>query len=102
MIRRPPRFTLFPSATLYRSLRYYGTVRLPVPVHRRRMSLGLSRRGLRLFSPRQAQDLPVLERSEYPKPELQTPLNLACRLPLEECPTSSAPPPTRPPSPPFR
>ena len=42
-------------------LRYYGTVRLPVPVHRRRMSLGLSRRGLRLFSPRRAQDLPVLE-----------------------------------------
>src|SRR2546426_8955008 len=88
MIRRPPRSTLFPYTTLFRSHLWHAT--------RRRVEAGLSRRY--------AQELqrPILPggnarglsatggasgdsgRSEEHTSELQSPCNLVCRLLLEK------------------
>src|SRR5256885_10372596 len=69
MIRRPPRSTLFPYTTLFRS------VRRPV----RRCSL----QPIRTVSqPRQSD--PDSARSEEHTSELQSPCNLVCRLLLEK------------------
>src|SRR5256885_11591089 len=64
MIRRPPRSTLFPYTTLFRSARPCGTA--AAPRSRRRF------RGTRSF------------RSEEHTSELQSPCNLVCRLLLEK------------------
>src|SRR6266571_5395005 len=61
MIRRPPRSTLFPYTTLFRS-RPGTTCRLPPPRSGRR----------------------VLRRSEEHTSELQSHVNLVCRLLLEK------------------
>src|SRR5256885_16208465 len=68
MIRRPPRSTLFPYTTLFRSPR------------------GLGRRRLRLDRPRpvRARHAPRRQRSEEHTSELQSPCNLVCRLLLEK------------------
>src|SRR5256885_13087803 len=69
MIRRPPRSTLFPYTTLFRSQRQDAV--------RRRGRLSLQRRervGRR----------PELVRSEEHTSELQSPCNLVCRLLLEK------------------
>src|SRR6266850_6934861 len=63
MIRRPPRSTLFPYTTLFRSRRR-GSPRPP------------ARRALRAPPPR--------ARSEEHTSELQSPCNLVCRLLLEK------------------
>src|SRR5438876_4407104 len=63
MIRRPPRSTLFPYTTLFRS-------RVP-PGTRQRRGLKAERRGHRL-------------RSEEHTSELQSPVHLVCRLLLEK------------------
>src|SRR5258708_34968512 len=68
MIRRPPRSTLFPYTTLFRS------VRLPARLSR----LGISRH---CYPQRRAG--PVL-RSEEHTSELQSPDHLVCRLLLEK------------------
>src|SRR3989454_6104486 len=87
MIRRPPRSTLFPYTTLFRSLRRYGVVfrrvvqreSLLVPwrdvlrVYRRLEARGEIRGG-RFVS----------GRSEEHTSELQSPCNLVCRLLLEK------------------
>src|SRR5260370_24745981 len=69
MIRRPPRSTLFPYTTLFRSklrpLRIAGSRRLPAT------------------GPRQHRSQPGL-RSEEHTSELQSHLNLVCRLLLEK------------------
>src|SRR2546426_7521599 len=81
MIRRPPRSTLFPYTTLFRSRRS-GRRRIPA-LHttperdlrmdsRRRGQAGLRRAG-------QAES-----RSEEHTSELQSPCNLVCRLLLEK------------------
>src|SRR2546426_6966023 len=73
MIRRPPRSTLFPYTTLFRSLRR----RRPA----RRRALGWDRRsglGVRCAAK------PALGRSEEHTSELQSPCNLVCRLLLEK------------------
>src|SRR5438094_28199 len=67
MIRRPPRSTLFPYTTLFRS----GSGRRPVR----------SRTGSDLRRPRQRRDL---GRSEEHTSELQSPYDLVCRLLLEK------------------
>src|SRR5256885_11988445 len=77
MIRRPPRSTLFPYTTLFRSVEVDG-----------------SRRGLPLAGGRGGRDfldlLPLLglglpaHRSEEHTSELQSPCNLVCRLLLEK------------------
>src|SRR5256885_9801480 len=71
MIRRPPRSTLFPYTTLFRSLRGGAEERAAAGArhhHDRR-------------DPRQAGDV---DRSEEHTSELQSPCNLVCRLLLEK------------------
>src|SRR5258708_21971665 len=69
MIRRPPRSTLFPSTTLFRSLR--------------QIEDGLARlKTLTENSP--PAPAPTLVRSEKHTSELQSPDHLVCRLLLEK------------------
>src|SRR5260370_6808963 len=72
MIRRPPRSTLFPYTTLFRS-------RLGQPVQARGRRLLCSGVGVRPRS---------VSRSEEHTSELQSHLNLVCRLLLEKKKTS--------------
>src|SRR5260370_11213623 len=72
MIRRPPRSTLFPYTTLFRSLRGAGHGGLAFG----RPCLGGGTRA----APRQ----PAPGRSEEHTSELQSHLNLVCRLLLEK------------------
>src|SRR6266566_5960801 len=67
MIRRPPRSTLFPYTTLFRSLASTAPVQVRVP-------------GCRVGSVM----VKVLNRSEEHTSELQSPCNLVCRLLLEK------------------
>src|SRR2546426_5777112 len=82
MIRRPPRSTLFPYTTLFRS---QGRRRI-----RRADSLGRGRRGSQVsdrkavYGPDDWQAEPERERSEEHTSELQSPCNLVCRLLLEK------------------
>src|SRR2546422_5132496 len=86
MIRRPPRSTLFPYTTLFRSLARHALAREPVAladlvvteldlVHDRR---GRHRAGDELDSAGRA------PRSEEHTSELQSRLHLVCRLLLEK------------------
>src|SRR5437879_7372547 len=69
MIRRPPRSTLFPYTTLFRSLsRAELSIRSPVM----KKKSGLLPSG------------PPLKRSEEHTSELQSPMYLVCRLLLEK------------------
>src|SRR2546430_9342383 len=72
MIRRPPRSTLFPYPTLFRSSRRAGTRRLPY--------VGDRVGGLGVRPPALALNL----RSEEHTSELQSQSNLVCRLLLEK------------------
>src|SRR5256885_15748788 len=77
MIRRPPRSTLFPYTTLFRSLHHReGRARLHPRSHDRRVSPVAPRHP-------DAAGRPVL-RSEEHTSELQSPCNLVCRLLLEK------------------
>src|SRR5256885_10557055 len=76
MIRRPPRSTLFPYTTLFRSTAHgeglaRGQPERPVLVPRERGG-------------REQQDQPADQRSEEHTSELQSPCNLVCRLLLEK------------------
>src|SRR5947208_12187847 len=73
MIRRPPRSTLFPYTTLFRSARGRGP---------RRCARGGSRRAAR--PPPPAPGPPAEVRSEEHTSELQSPDHLVCRLLLEK------------------
>src|SRR5438477_6043316 len=79
MIRRPPRSTLFPYTTLFRSL---------ATAHKSRYSVGVRCRGLRpsvtRCSARSITRSPNIERSEEHTSELQSHVNLVCRLLLEK------------------
>src|SRR5256885_11796805 len=72
MIRRPPRSTLFPYTTLFRSPRFGQ------PRAREALTSG---RADRNSEPAQFRQLP---RSEEHTSELQSPCNLVCRLLLEK------------------
>src|SRR5256885_12986849 len=92
MIRRPPRSTLFPYTTLFRSDRS-GT---SVPdLSGRARYRAPHRRG----SPRQQRDSEYRRisssRSEEHTSELQSPCNLVCRLLLEKKKKANRPPQTR-------
>src|SRR5256885_2971538 len=78
MIRRPPRSTLFPYTTLFRSLRR-GTAGL-------RLRPAPPVRGGRPAAERARRPLPPEQtgRSEEHTSELQSPCNLVCRLLLEK------------------
>src|SRR5687768_17879401 len=79
MIRRPPRSTLFPYTTLFRSSRSsqrrrprcgtHGATASSIPIQRRKPSTKDSRRAFR---------------SEVHTSELQSRLHLVCRLLLEK------------------
>src|SRR2546426_7110904 len=76
MIRRPPRSTLFPYTTLFRS----GNGAAPPSVVRTALRRGSTRRGHLLG------EVPpsFVWRSEEHTSELQSPCNLVCRLLLEK------------------
>src|SRR5256885_9312647 len=67
MIRRPPRSTLFPYTTLFRSVSEYAVLPMGIPAARQAAALR-ARAG----------------RSEEHTSELQSPCNLVCRLLLEK------------------
>src|SRR5256885_12616547 len=75
MIRRPPRSTLFPYTTLFRSLE---------PFPDRRLGDGFAERGDADFSHGVLASISVTLRSEEHTSELQSPCNLVCRLLLEK------------------
>src|SRR5437764_8389298 len=70
IIRRPPRSTLFPYTTLFRSLPGCATSRSPTPENPHPVNS------------QQMQDAPT--RSEEHTSELQSPMYLVCRLLLEK------------------
>src|SRR5258708_18175018 len=76
MIRRPPRSTLFPYTTLFRSRDRHGCRAAPAP--RRHRSEAHRRRGGRSSARR------PFPRSEEHTSELQSPDHLVCRLLLEK------------------
>src|SRR2546430_6524216 len=92
MIRRPPRSTLFPYTTLFRSLFYYSEVTGEQPwagaPHRKtpeKRSAPVSS-GCRQHpkTPRSATPVGFHPRSEEHTSELQSQSNLVCRLLLEK------------------
>src|SRR5256885_13203632 len=91
MIRRPPRSTLFPYTTLFRSLRAPPVQDDPVslPCHRasaKRGSGGWAVPGGQSGVLREKANLRLSKagRSEEHTSELQSPCNLVCRLLLEK------------------
>src|SRR5256885_8209202 len=75
MIRRPPRSTLFPYTTLFRSVR---------PVHRDSADDVVQLQDALHEFAREANQHARDERSEEHTSELQSPCNLVCRLLLEK------------------
>src|SRR5260370_5984337 len=96
MIRRPPRSTLFPYTTLFRS-KLERVVRLRVANHATRVPLALLRED-RLDLRAIGFEIETL-RSEEHTSELQSHLNLVCRLLLETKNRLRVPPSSLPPSP---
>src|SRR5260370_12754250 len=95
MIRRPPRSTLFPYTTLFRSGEAVScseeVLKMAVPsTWREQLQAGPLAAWVRKYA----------RRSEEHTSELQSHLNLVCRLLLEK--KKKAPPPTAPPSPASR
>src|SRR5256885_8704212 len=76
MIRRPPRSTLFPYTTLFRSVQWNGIGDRVHPAALDRNPLGQP-----AATPAQADEI---HRSEEHTSELQSPCNLVCRLLLEK------------------
>src|SRR5256885_9288062 len=86
MIRRPPRSTLFPYTTLFRSQRNVGNF-LPLIQPARGLAVGISRARHELPETATLEHHhppAVLARSEEHTSELQSPCNLVCRLLLEK------------------
>src|SRR2546422_6696981 len=89
MIRRPPRSTLFPYTTLFRSRRRRPL--LPQPSADAQRAEREPEHARRVHAPREAQPLLLralgklfLDRSEEHTSELQSRLQLLCRLLLEK------------------
>src|SRR5256885_9951749 len=77
MIRRPPRSTLFPYTTLFRSdIAYRAGVSQP--------TVSRALRGSPQVSEATRQRVLAVARSEEHTSELQSPCNLVCRLLLEK------------------
>src|SRR2546426_8548124 len=75
MIRRPPRSTLFPYTTLFRSLPASGWTAL---------GSAANPSGFRFRATGAPVSTVVVKRSEEHTSELQSPCNLVCRLLLEK------------------
>src|SRR5256885_10941238 len=85
MIRRPPRSTLFPYTTLFRSYEYQvlqGATRSLPNILGLQMEMSLT--PLYQGEKRFGELLAFLNRSEEHTSELQSPCNLVCRLLLEK------------------
>src|SRR5256885_11260751 len=80
MIRRPPRSTLFPYTTLFRSLGDVQAAGVEVAVAGDEADRCLARAGVACAT---TED-PLQHRSEEHTSELQSPCNLVCRLLLEK------------------
>src|SRR5688572_32309258 len=94
MIRRPPRSTLFPYTTLFRSLRRVIKERPDaILVNEGANTLDLARGIIDMYQPRKRLD--VGTRSEEHTSELQSQSNLVCRLLLEKKKSSSTLPAAR-------
>src|SRR2546422_8566262 len=80
MIRRPPRSTLFPYTTLFRSSVAYSACMLPAAV------VDTARNGVRVAIDERRELLrhEIADRSEEHTSELQSRLHLVCRLLLEK------------------
>src|SRR5256885_4077470 len=76
MIRRPPRSTLFPYTTLFRS----RPIILPTIFYMRSQKHGLNNLHISYRHPLAS----LSDRSEEHTSELQSPCNLVCRLLLEK------------------
>src|SRR3712207_7366637 len=83
MIRRPPRSTLFPYTTLFRSLRL-SDLRVVTSMHERKTLMAELSDGFIALPG----GLGTLERSEEHTSELQSRQYLVCRLLLEKKKTS--------------
>src|SRR5260370_28486537 len=84
MIRRPPRSTLFPYTTLFRS-RQLADKRIDELLSRIHVPTGPpSSRYRNRFTARCTATLSAVSRSEEHTSELQSHLNLVCRLLLEK------------------
>src|SRR5260370_31589019 len=86
MIRRPPRSTLFPYTTLFRSLSFTAWPRVAVLSRRQVLASRGECFGIASVEA-MAAGLPVITtcvRSEEHTSELQSHLNLVCRLLLEK------------------
>src|SRR5256885_5472365 len=81
MIRRPPRSTLFPYTTLFRSIDPSPGCSGGVPTGPAGPAGGLIVRGARAHN---LKSIDVEIRSEEHTSELQSPCNLVCRLLLEK------------------
>src|SRR2546426_8172627 len=100
MIRRPPRSTLFPYTTLFRSRPSGADCATARGLdHCPRWSRPSRRRATNLVHPRTHQRLDLEKwRSEEHTSELQSPCNLVCRLLLEKKKTTGSsiyPPPRK-------
>src|SRR5688572_31106352 len=88
MIRRPPRSTLFPYTTLFRSLVGLCVRRLEIAQRLTASDSSVSQSQPDAQSPqnvrRIANDVHIGERSEEHTSELQSQSNLVCRLLLEK------------------
>src|SRR3712207_8410391 len=91
MIRRPPRSTLFPYTTLFRSLRLAAEdQRQSLALHNDAARAGRRARRLLRDGPEPGRRLAERERSEEHTSELQSRQYLVCRLLLEKNNVESA------------
>src|SRR5256885_3326270 len=84
MIRRPPRSTLFPYTTLFRSLGWRTVPTDPGAAAVGPMAIGTQPSIRQLFIGRTCAPEAFERRSEEHTSELQSPCNLVCRLLLEK------------------
>src|SRR2546426_9365227 len=87
MIRRPPRSTLFPYTTLFRSR--VPVPRRPAPAKPREQAPAAQAQGFLTIAADPFGEVYIdgvwpASRSEEHSPELQSPCNLVCRLLLEK------------------
>src|SRR5256885_5885903 len=102
MIRRPPRSTLFPYTTLFRSIEVLPKIGRVTRANR--ITLALFNRGRDCLAANRCLDdivyvagsETVARRSEEHTSELQSPCNLVCRLLLEKKNEAPSPPLTAP------
>src|SRR5438105_11734786 len=99
MLRRPPRSTLFPYTTLFRSLVLFSALSRSTPRQPDRDPCAPERRGVDRQPPaveihgvvHHREPQPVPRRSEEHTSELQSRVDLVCRLLLEkkkDCPAT--------------